>query len=390
MESSQTRTNRKNFTQIAGMRGIVASLTAYLLHYNLLFGTGADLGEFFTPALGTIAKYWFYASYPFFWLSGFLMFYVYEKRLSAHELTFKRYMLPKVKKLFPIMIVTAVLVFVLEWAGKLVFGEFPLHADGGDLRYSPLSLFLSCVGLQCGFLSDGDAMAVNGPSWFTSVLLVCYVLYYLIATHVRRERVRNLIYGGMVVLGILLLLHPLEFPFLYFCNGRGYFGFFLGVLMAKITLPNAGNLPASKEQEAGSIPEEALPDKDALSEKRVVGLIVSVVVLAAGILALYFELPVNVEVWVNGVIWVPALYLTIYGRVLRRFCSLKPVVWLGGMAMPIFLCDIPTKLVIRMADIGLGLSLDYSRPWVWLGHIALSLLVAWVFHLIFEKGSRQK
>jgi peptidoglycan/LPS O-acetylase OafA/YrhL len=113
-------------------------------------------------------------------------------------------------------------------------------------------------------------------------------------------------------------------------------------------------------------------------------------VLAAGILALYFELPVNVEVWVNGVIWVPALYLTIYGRVLRRFCSLKPVVWLGGMAMPIFLCDIPTKLVIRMADIGLGLSLDYSRPWVWLGHIALSLLVAWVFHLIFEKGSRQK
>ncbi len=365
MEISQTKTNRKKFTQITGMRGIVAVLTAYLLHYNLLFGTGADLGGILTPVLGTVAKYWFYASYPFFWLSGFLMYYVYEDRLAAHELTFKQYMLPKIKKLFPIMIVTAVLVFLLEWAGKFAFGEFPLHADGGDLRYSPLSLLLSCLGLQSGFLSDGDAMAVNGPSWFTSILLICYVLYYLIATYVKRERVRNLIYMGMLVLGILLLLHPFEFPFLYFCSGRGYFGFFLGVRMAKITLPD-------KEGESS----------------RGAGLAVSLVVLAAGILALYLELPVHTEVWVNGVIWVPVLYLTIYGRVLCRFCSLKPVVWLGSMAMPIFLCDIPTKLVIRMADIGLGLSLDYSRPWVWIGHIALSLAVAWMFHLVFERGRR--
>lgn len=370
MGTAKKQAERKNFTQITGMRGIVAALTAYLLHYNLLFGTGPDMGSVIDPVLGTIAKYWFYASFPFFWLSGFLMFYAYEERIASGQLTFKRYMLPKIKKLYPIMIVTALLVFGLEWAGKFVFGYFPLHADGGELRYSPLSLLLSLLGLQSGFVSDGDAMAVNGPSWFTSILLVCYVIYYFIAAFVKKDRTRTAIYVAMLLLGVALLVRPLNLPLLYFCNGRGYFGFFFGVLTAKYTLSDAKRPLA----------------RSALNR----GCLAAIFILAVGVLALYFNLPVNLEIWVDGVLWVPALYLTIYGRVLCRFCSQKTIVWLGTIAMPIFLCDIPTKLLIRMTDLGLGLNLDYSRPWIWAGHIVLSLFVAWMFHLIFEKGKTVK
>ncbi len=440
MEIAKKQTERKKFTQITGMRGIVAALTAYLLHYNLLFGTGPDMGAVISPVLGTIAKYWFYASYPFFWLSGFLMFYVYERRLAAGELTFKRYMLPKIKKLYPIMIVTALLVFGLEWAGKLAFGYFPLHADGGELRYSPLSLLMSLLGLQSGFMSDGDAMVVNGPSWFISILLVCYVIYYFVAAHVKKERARTAIYAGMLLLGVAILLHPLNVPFLYFCNGRGYFGFFFGVLTAKYTLkytltnpegslarsafdvvcPDGYTLTDSKSPLARSAFDVVCPDGYALQDlksplarsasnmggpagdtmsdaKRPFpqsvlnrGCLVAILVFVAGVLALYFRLPVNLEVWVDGVLWVPVLYLLINGRVLCRFCAQKPVVWLGTIAMPIFLCDIPTKLLIRMTDLGFGLNLDYSRPWIWAGHIVLSLFVAWIFHLVFEKGKAVK
>ncbi len=388
MGIAKRQIERKNFTQITGMRGIVAALTAYLLHYNILFGTAPDMGTVMEPILGTIAKYWFYASYPFFWLSGFLMFYVYEERLTLGRLTFKRYMLPKIKKLYPIMMVTALLVFVLEWAGRLAFGYFPLHADGGELRYSLASLLLSLLGLQTGFVSDGDAMAVNGPSWFTSVLLVCYVIYYFIAAHVKKERTRMAIYAGMLLLGVGLLLHPLNMPLLYFCNGRGYFGFFFGVLTAKYTLTNPEGSLSRSASDAGCPDGYTLTDSQRSLSRSALdrGCLAAILILAAGVLALCFHLPVNLEIWVDGMLWVPVLYLLIYGRVLCKICARKPIVWLGTIAMPIFLCDIPTKLLIRMVDLGFGLDLDYSRPWVWAGHILLSLFVAWVFHLIFEKG----
>lgn len=49
-----------------------------------------------------------------------------------------------------------------------------------------------------------------------------------------KESVKNACYIGMMVLGLLLMMHPLQLPLLYSTNGRGYFSFFAGIMLAQM------------------------------------------------------------------------------------------------------------------------------------------------------------
>ena len=50
----------------------------------------------------------------------------------------------------------------------------------------------------------------------------------------KKESVKNVCYIGMMMLGLLLMMHPLQLPLLYSTNGRGYFSFFAGIMLAQM------------------------------------------------------------------------------------------------------------------------------------------------------------
>lgn len=120
---------------------------------------------------------------------------------------------------------SALVTWLLQKVGYAIYGVYILHSDGAGVRNSLKALLVSLLGLQTGWISDNDTLAVNGPSWFVSVFFVCYAIYYLLTRYVRGRLWQNVSYMGMMALGIFLMIHPLGLPLLYCTSGRGYFSF---------------------------------------------------------------------------------------------------------------------------------------------------------------------
>ncbi len=342
--------NKKKLDSIQGLRGLLAVIFAYIFHYELLFQAMPVHMPILRELFETIGRITFYASDIFFLLSGYLTHQVYEQRITDGALSLKGYLVPKIKRIYPYVIGTAIVNYFLEKIGLWTLGYYPLHGDGGNVRYSLGALLASCTGIQSGWVSEGDMLAVNGPSWFISVLFLCYLIHYLQAKFIKSQRIKMFVYIGMIMLGILLLFQPMEIPFLYKVNGRGYVGFFLGVLMC------AG---------AERLGEDA---KRRLAIPTTAVLVISVVLCATG--SIDYMIP---EVCV---IFPAAVYLTIYGPVSKAILSGRIMQSLGKYSLVIYLCNIPTMTLIELCNQLWGWKLDYSNTLVWIGVIIVSLIAA--------------
>lgn len=352
----------KRIDSIQGLRGFLAFLFAYIFHYELLFSAMPVQGTFLQSLFEVLGRMTLYASDIFFILSGYLTCQGYERRIEGQCISLKEYMVPKIRRIYPYVIVTALWNFILETAGYYLTGQYPLHADGGKWRYSLPALVLNIVGMQSGWISEGDSLAVNGPSWFISVLFLCYIIHFFQARYIRKEKIRIGIYWIMVVLGLFLIIYPQSISFLFQVNGRGYMGFFVGILMRYYL--------------------------DHISEtKRNRGVIPAALILAAAVAlcateAIHFMLP---EVCL---IFPLTVYLAIYGRISRWILNRRALQWLGEISLSLYLCNIPTDTLIAFLDQTLGWKLDYGSMWVWLGHIVFSLLIACGFNQMIAKNMK--
>lgn len=161
-------------------------------------------------------------------------------------------------------------------------------------------------------------------------------------------------YGGMVVLGIFLLFQPVELPLLYKVCGRGYVGFYLGVLMH-----------TGLERLGESV-------KKRLVIPIAAALVISVYLCATG--------------WVNYmipevcVIFPAAVYLTIYEPVSKAILSGRMMQSLGRYSLVMYLCNIPTMTLIELCNQQWDWKLDYNNTLVWIGVILFSLFVTYIVH----------
>jgi len=361
---------KRNISQITGLRGIIAFLIAYVLHWMLLFWAIPDFNnEFIEQAFGASATAILYSPNVFFIFSGYLIHKSYHERLTNEEISFADFMIPKMKKIYPIVITTAFITWMLQNLGLYMFGVYPLHQDGGTVRNSVVSLLLSVLGLQSGYFSDNDAMSVNGPAWFVAILFLCYVIYYFITRLIHCKWGQNLCYVGLIILGIFIICVSPNLPLLYMVNGRGYFSFFAGVMIREVI--------------------ELMEDPDEEDSYNILKIFTYIIAIVCFIYSGY-ECIIKANYAHRDILiltiffWPSLVYLTLHGYVLKWIFSFPVFVFLGKMAMPIFLCNFPTNVAIRMCDMHFGWNLDYTNPWLWFAHIILSLLIVFIFHIIFE------
>lgn len=358
---------KNEIRQITGLRGVIAFLIAYVLHWTLLFGA---VPEFHNMHL----EYLFGASCPliflspnlFFLLSGYLIHKSYYNRITDKTISLKEFFLPKMRKMYPMVILTASITFIVQNIGFQLYGEYILHADGGEVRNSFVALLLSFLGMQSGYFSDNDTLSVNGPAWFVAILFLCYGMYFLFTSFPRKVWMQRLLYLITTVVGVVLIIDAPGVFLLYSVNGRGYCSFFLGVLICEFV---------------SFIEGMDISDNMRLLLKNII-YIVSLICLGGSFyLCCVKSKGIPYEPLALAVLFWPALmYIVIHGYVLRRLLSLKVFVLLGKISMPIFLCNLPTDLLIRMVDKVFELNLNYKDPWLWFVHIIISLIIATVFH----------
>lgn len=346
---------QKRRNEITGLRGLSACAIAYIFHYTELFHTMPERFPIQAAVMGFLARYGVCMSEIFFMLSGLLLYWSYQKRLSEGELRLGSFILPKMKKIYPMMMASALVTWLLQKVGYAIYGVYILHPDGAGVRNSLKALLVSLLGLQTGWISDNDTLAVNGPSWFVSVFFVCYAVYYLLTRYVRGRLWQNLSYIAMMALGIFLMIHPLGLPLLYCTSGRGYFSFFAGIILAQII---------EKTKERG---------------KTFSCILASVVLIGSLILAETHE---NLRTlwYVSAFVWTSLIYLACQVDILRKIFGAKPFVWLGNVCMPIFLWNMATDLGMELINRLCHLDLNYSSLTVWSMHLVISLLVVWIMN----------
>lgn len=157
----------------------------------------------------------------FFILSGFL---------TARRRNNKRFisaMLVKWVRVYPIALMS-IMVSFLSLLLRVLFTPLPFP------EYPSGSIIASILLVHQGWIVTYD-YAINTPTWYLCVLLMCYILYYLIDSLDRKISLgaaRGLLYFFIMVLAVAV--HRYELPFLKIKSCRGYLAFFAGVVVCEL------------------------------------------------------------------------------------------------------------------------------------------------------------
>lgn len=172
----------------------------------------------------------------FFIISGILFIHAYYPKigksiLGKEQLTFDHFLINRIIRIYPVAILTASVMFLTEcilystynpiWRGNIGLDNLMLNwiFGGGTVLQIPY--------------------AVNGPAWYLSVLMGCYVLAYPLSVLHKKTSIYFL-WMLPICFGIVFVCNNYHIAFISHDWGRGLVAFFEGCIFEfmrqKITL----------------------------------------------------------------------------------------------------------------------------------------------------------
>lgn len=159
----------------------------------------------------------------FFLISGYLMY----KHIDGIQgnISLVEFGKKRIIRLYPMLFITVLVEFILHKISSAVVG-------GASYVYGIFDLLVNSFGLQQ--LGIYNTKAINQPTWYLSVLLYCYFLFFLV-TKVSKNKNADpfVVYSLIVVFSSAIITYGWNTLFLNSSIGRGLFAFFLGVLLGK-------------------------------------------------------------------------------------------------------------------------------------------------------------
>lgn len=199
---------------------IIATVLILFHHYQQL------TGAFFEGHVNFYGgKFYFgYMVEFFFILSGFFMYRYIEKIQSG--LSFKNFIVKRIIRLLPLVAIAAATHEVLLWYYTVICGQ-----NWFDRHVNIWGAIVDAAGLQDGWGFSNPM--VNNPTWYISVLILCYVLFFFLTYVSMRTNIPALyLYAFMVLFGSGISTYSISIPFLNGSSARGYYAFFFGILLA--------------------------------------------------------------------------------------------------------------------------------------------------------------
>lgn len=358
-ESAMKESRRE--ASLDGLRGLGACIIAFVWHYQH-FGIAGDASPFYRFMPLSYTWGWL-AVELFFMLSGFGLTAGYKNRILAHRLPFSDFMKRRLCRLYPLHLITLILVAILQWIHISMTGATFVYPNF-DLHHFVLNIFC----LQNGFFQTG--WSFNAPSWCLSIFLILYSLFFTLM-YTSKDRLGIIIkFAVAAVCGTIILQQQLERPVLNSLVARGLTSFSVGVLLFML-------------QERFIHGERP---------KQITG------ALCVGILAVFYPL-----LRYNGSAYAAHMQMlfifllaptiaggALYFRPLQRILCWKPLLFLGSISFEIYLLHFPAQCIIRILDISCGLNLNYASGVVWLLYASFVLLLAAACKTLVETTARKK
>ena len=149
----------------------------------------------------------------FFLLSGYLISAGYKTRILEHTVPFPAYLLRRLRKLYPMYILSNAAALLVEL-----------------VRYGVSALNIEKAILTILLLGGG----YNSPTWFLCILFRCYIVYFVVA-YFEKSSTHYLSWLSLCVLGgYILAMGNWNLPFFTGGCGNGFMNFFLGCILAEV------------------------------------------------------------------------------------------------------------------------------------------------------------
>lgn len=354
----QQEKKRMYFPEINILRIFSAAFIAFVYHYGILYGA-----QPYCDRLGMSYLYQFagYGVELFFAVSGFVLYYSYYNRIRNAEQSFGTFMLGRIIRIYPVMVLTVIVAAIGQWISLFCYGHVAT-LDIGDGRNTLAAFILNLLGVQCGWFANHDSMSINGPTWFISIIMICYMIFFLILKYCGKNKTKeNVCFIGIMLLGVYLYVKPMEFPLLYGSCGRGYLNFFFGVMLAKAV------------------------EKIDTTRKR--GCIVVLAVIA---IALYYvmyrkqnlgNMDLAVSILFDGAL----ILLFTNVSLIRKIADNKLVDYLGKISFSVYLWNIPIAIWVYLVQEMSGWNIPFAgREFFWM-HMVVSVVIAIMTYELYEK-----
>jgi peptidoglycan/LPS O-acetylase OafA/YrhL len=211
-----------HFYTLDAIRGI-AAIIVVIYHWQLFYYANdtwvpGDIDKTalpFYPYLSVIYNDAVVAVDMFFLLSGFVFFWLYADRIATRKINFRKFMIFRVSRLYPIHLVTLLLVAVLQWLMLKNAGHYYIVQYNDTYHFILNLLFMQSWGIEKG-------ASFSGPSWSASVEVFLYLVFFIIC-YLKLQNKKWLLFL-FIPAGIFL-------QYYYTLIGKGMYSFFLGGLV---------------------------------------------------------------------------------------------------------------------------------------------------------------
>lgn len=202
---------------------VIATIMIVFHHYQQITGIRFEGINFCGGKFG-----FGYVVELFFVISGYVIYpYIYkisEKDIKLSEFYFNRFI-----RFFPMVSITAIIyelflyIYVCRMGQEFFMGWQP----------TLWGTVIDCLMIQNGWGFTNPM--VNNPTWYISVLMLCYVLFYVQVTIAKKCKFDVIyLFIIMVLLGVSIETYSLQLPILNASNSRGFYAFFWGLILRRL------------------------------------------------------------------------------------------------------------------------------------------------------------
>ncbi len=336
-----------------GLKGLACLIIAFIWHY-----------QHFAPAEGYPFYKIFNVSYRsglyfvelFFMLSGLVMTLGYGRRVMEGKISFGKYMLRRIVKIYPLYLIALFAVTAAELLYRHLFADTFVY---GNFNLKHFLMHFFC--LQGGLLSTD--WSFNAPAWCISVCFVMYILFFLILRNCRSFGRAAVPFFLMMVAGFILVRKDYSYPVINTLIGRGLLCFPIGVMIAVLWLHNS------------------------LKYRNIIGAAALTLAIAVYIFLRRTDplMPFRTQMIYTFALAPLIILAALYFKPLNRLLATSPVQYLGKLSLPVYLLHFFVQCVFDMTRRYFELDLNYSSRKVWLLYVASVLLVAALYYELIEK-----
>lgn len=310
------KNTRYNFLNI--YKFIFAIIIACFLHYNDHFikplglinhFENHNIATYLTKESGTLTEFFFIAS-------GILFFIAYVPKIKNNKMNFQEFFINRTKRLFPYVAVTSLIMWILQVICYNTTGE--PWGSIGTIKFSEVIINILTFGR--GIMKT---QSLNGPAWYISVLMFCYIIGYFI-TKLYIKTNNKLVYLIPLIIG--LGIH-VSVPFdgeVIFINGtvaRGLINFFEGILIY-IILDKYDNINKKL--------------KTTLKITSLIIIIMSIIVLNNKNNFMYIG---DIDLYHSFIIIPALIYLSYNSKIIEKISNNKFTTYIGNLSFDIYMMN---------------------------------------------------